>query len=230
MQYYGQYKGVRNGTWELLIQSSLGRLPVPVFQLTGQLGIPVIDYAAAQTYLQTLHLAGHCHDNDGFALCSGDFWCVFLGDQASHWQSRLFTLAHELGHVFLGHRMQTQTRLDTPPIHYTKINNPSLNTGIERAANLFATRLLSPACVLWALSLRMPTHIVGHCGIPLYWAQKRAERMELLYQRDQFLQTQRERDLFSLFTEYILSQSPHGCFPDHVKRRLEQTNAFMDPV
>ena len=68
---------------------------------------------------------------------------------------------------------------------------------------MFATRILAPACVLWGLDLHSPEDIARVCDIPLRVAQKRAVRMEVLYERNKFLISPTEQELYRQFYAFI---------------------------
>ena len=75
---------------------------------------------------------------------------------------------------------------------------------MEQAANVFASRLLAPACVLWGCGVRTPEEIAALCRISYQAARFRAERMELLYRRGRFLTSPMERELYERFLPFIL--------------------------
>ena len=77
---------------------------------------------------------------------------------------------------------------------------------MEREANVFASRLLAPACVLWALDVKTPEQIAALCRISHQSASFRAERMQILYQRNRFLSSPLERKVYEQFTEFIRHQ------------------------
>ena len=104
---------------------------------------------------------------------------------------------HELGHILLGHLGE-----------YDLVNRepqPGDNP-IEQAANVFASRLLAPACVLWALNVRTPEEIADICQISHQSASFRAERMAELYKRGKFLTSPLERKVYEQFLGYIQRQ------------------------
>lgn len=97
-------------------------------------------------------------------------------------QSQRYTIAHELGHILL-------------------------NTASEYIAERFAIDILAPACVLWGLQLRSAEDIARVCNISAIAAEKRAQRMAVLYQRNMFLTAPMERQLFDQFKDYIRMNS-----------------------
>lgn len=84
---------------------------------------------------------------------------------------------------------------------------------IEQAANVFASRLLAPACVLWGLKVKSAEEIVQYCNISMQSAEFRMERMNELYEREEeflrtrgkscFLLSPLERKVYNQFKEYI---------------------------
>lgn len=71
---------------------------------------------------------------------------------------------HEIGHIVS---------------HIFKMRN-----GMNRSRR-FAIDVLAPACVLWALDMHEPEDIAKLCNISITSARIRAERMGLLYKREQ---------------------------------------------
>ena len=131
--------------------------------------------------------------NDGYSTIINGQPMIFVSDQCIPTRQR-FTAAHELGHILLGHvgRYQLVNREPDPK------DNP-----IEQAANVFASRLLAPACVLWALRARTPEEIADLCQISHQAAAFRAERMALLYERNKFLSSPLERAVHQQFSDFI---------------------------
>lgn len=69
-------------------------------------------------------------------------------------------------------------------------------TDDEYQAERFAIDILAPACVLWILGLHIANDISEVCNISMTVAQRRAERMSVLYQRNKFLTSPLERQVF----------------------------------
>jgi Zn-dependent peptidase ImmA (M78 family) len=179
---YKDYQNSRDLAWEILIREKISRLPVRVTGLCTQLGI--------ETHLYTPR-----DRNDGYSIILNGTPRIFISDRCSRQRQR-FTAAHELGHILLGHVGQYELVNREP----SRGDNP-----IEQAANVFAARLLAPACVLWALDARTPEQIARICDISLEAAQFRAERMELLYRRNKFLTSPLERQVYEQFQDFIRS-------------------------
>ena len=184
---YKDYKNSRDLAWRILINEGITELPVKVGSLCRQMGIMVQYYSPKD-------------DNDGFCtIIRGQPW-IFVSESCSVERQR-FTAAHELGHILLGH-VGKQGLVNREP-------NPKDNP-IEQAANVFASRLLAPACVLWALDARTPEQIADLCQISHQAAAFRAERMALLYEREKFLSSPLERQVYDQFGEFIRRKREAG--------------------
>ena len=177
---YGDYKKSRDLSWRILINEGVTELPVKVVDLCRGMGIRVKYYDPTD-------------DNDGKST-------IFLGQPtiavSKHCspERQRFTIAHELGHILLGH-VGEGVLVNREP---SPNDNP-----IEHEANVFASRLLAPACVLWALNARTPEEISRLCHISYQSASFRAERIEILYERNKFLTSSLERKVYEQFGEYI---------------------------
>ena len=177
---YSDYKISRNLSWEILLREEVRALPVRVTQLCRQMGIRVL-----------------LHDDpargDGFCAFIDAQPCIFVYSGAYRPRQR-FTLAHELGHILLGHvgKYALVNREPSPA------DNP-----IENAANVFASRLLAPACVLWGCGAFTPEAVADLCDISMQAAAFRAERMELLRKRGKFLFSPLEQNVYRQFRPFI---------------------------
>ena len=115
-----------------------------------------------------------------------------------------FTLAHELGHILLGHLFYEKNGL-----RYTlKNREPSpIDSPVEHQANIFASRLLAPACILDALDIREPDALMTLCGLSRQSAEFRLERMRRLRTRKKnglrFKQHFLERQVLRQFRPFI---------------------------
>lgn len=184
---YREYKVSRDLAWRVLINEGITELPVMVGDLCRRMGI-MMGYYTPQD------------DNDGFSVIVDGQAFIMVSDKCSVERQR-FTAAHELGHILLGHvgKYQLVNREPSPT------DNP-----IEQEANVFASRLLAPACVLWALDIRTPEEIARLCQISHQAATIRAKRMEELYQRKMFLRHPLEKQVHEQFTSFIARQRGGG--------------------
>lgn len=177
---YKDYKNTRDLVWEILIRERITELPVRVSELCRNMGIPILLHEFED-------------GNSGVsAMVNGN--PIILVNKGDSPERQRFTAAHELGHIMLGHVGK-----------YKLVNRePSPNDNpIEQAANVFASRLLAPACVLWGCNIHTAGEIAVNCKISRQAAEYRAARMEILYKRNAFLTSSLEREVYENFRQYI---------------------------
>ena len=109
------------------------------------------------------------------------------------------TIAHELGHIFLGH--------DIEYAEYFGVREFKKIPVSERQADDFAARLLCPSCVIWGLGLDSAEKISSYCKVSLPIAKKRHKRMCVLNQRNMFLTSDIEKELYGNFRNYINNEN-----------------------
>lgn len=177
---YKIYQKSRDAAWQILIDLKIAELPVRVTRICRELQIPVKLY---QPY----------NDNDGYCYIANGRPVICISSAATVQRQR-FTAAHELGHIILGHIGKYELVNREPGEN----DNP-----IEQAANVFASRLLAPACVLWGLGVTSAQQIANVCEISLQSAEYRMKRMEELIERDKFLTSPLEAEVYSQFKKYI---------------------------
>ena len=129
----------------------------------------------------------------GVSILDRNKWYIVYDDTISKQRAR-YTIAHELGHIILGHPIKAGYHART-----IDTNKPET----EWQADRFAAGLLAPACVLWALDLHTVDEIRTICDISYASAEIRAARMEVLYKRNKFLLSSLERRVFANFRDFI---------------------------
>nr|DAM47978.1 MAG TPA: IrrE N-terminal-like domain [Caudoviricetes sp.] len=107
--------------------------------------------------------------------------CYIIVDDKLSIAVQRYSIAHEIGHILLGDG--------------------------EYEAERFAIDILAPACVLWGLNLHTAEDIARVCNISITSAQRRAERMRILYDRNMFLSHPLERQVFEQFRDFINNQN-----------------------
>jgi Zn-dependent peptidase ImmA (M78 family) len=182
---YGKYKGVRNESWQALIDNKITTLPVDVAKIAENNDIILLKNSTEKVLKP---------NESGTSILDNKDWFIIYDDSIVCKNRRRFVVAHELGHIFLGHPLRVEAHSDTKS---TKL--PSS----ERDANRFAIRFLCPACVLWGLNLSSAKDIAKICGISDNEADIRAKRMKELYKRDKFLTETLEQQLFTQFEKFI---------------------------
>lgn len=184
---YGKYKNARDAAWRCLIDFNITSLPVKILGITKILDIKIVKDSEIRKLSPK---------ESGKSYLVNDQWHIIYND-AEPKQRCKFTIAHELGHILLGHDLKNGD--------YTRsfeLSKPEEET----EADIFASRLLAPACVIWALDLHTPEEIAQLCDISNQAAEIRAERMKILYQRNRFLLSPLERQVYRNFEEFINEQ------------------------
>lgn len=179
---YKDYQNSRDLAWRLLLDMQIRELPISTVSVCRQLGVPVKLYNALD-------------GEDGYTAYVGDGPVIFVRAGVYAPRQR-FTTAHELGHILAGH-VGKHSLVNREP---SSADNP-----IEQEANVFASRLLAPACVLWGCGVKTAEDIQQLCQISRQASEYRMARMQVLYERDRFLTSPLERAVYEQFDAYIES-------------------------
>lgn len=180
---YGKYKNVRNSAWQALLDFNVTKLPVSVNGIAKQLGIKVIKNSDIHE-LQ--------NEERGATILKNEHWYIVFDDTESVPVCR-FTVAHEIGHILLGHILVSGTKYRT----FSKRDEE------EQEADMFAARLLAPACVLHELQALSAEQIAKVCNISISAAEVRAERMQVLEARNKYYLHPLERQVRQQFEQFI---------------------------
>lgn len=129
----------------------------------------------------------------GISIYNGKQWYIIYDNTLPIGRIR-FTIAHELGHIFLNHPLNIG--------FYTRTTAHQIPR-VENEANIFASRFLAPACVIWGINAYNAAEIAQVCEISQQAAKIRAERMALLKPRGKFLCSPLEREVFLQFADFI---------------------------
>ncbi len=189
---YGLYKKVRDASWQALIDNNVVSLPVDVIKIANDNGIIILKNSEAQKLSP---------DETGISIYDGEQWFIIYDDTVANKGRKRFTIAHELGHIFLGHPL-------IAGFHARTVGGKLPPT--ENEANIFASRFLAPACALWGLGLRSAADIAKACEISMESAEIRAERMAELYKRQKFLTSPLEKKVYEQFKDFIEENRPQS--------------------
>lgn len=193
--WYQGYKVARNKAWEVLILYCIDSLPIDLATLANQAKIEILLYSQSE-YLKTS--TEEIQNGDGFVMKESEQAIVYLNDTINNRHRRRFTLAHELGHVFLNHNLDS--------IHYRHNEIDSQDNIQEMQANVFARDLLMPATVLAALDIHTTEEIMELCHVSRQSAEIRAKRLEELYKRNMFNKHPLEMQVREQFDDFIMKR------------------------
>lgn len=180
--FYGIYKNARNASWQFLIDYNISQLPVDLDPIIEKIGVKI--KFGDERVLEPRQR--------GLTTTNGTTTYIVVREESSIAESR-YTIVHELGHGYLGHSL----------VNGKYARTFDINDANEYEAERFAIDVLAPACVLWGLHLHTPEEIAKVCNISMTAARRRAERMEILYQRNKFLSHPLERRVYSQFLDFI---------------------------
>lgn len=180
---YGKYKNIRNAIWQCIIDYNITKLPISLVSIANKSNIQIVKNSVVNLLRAT---------ERGISVYDGDKWLIVYDDNIKTSVNR-FTIAHEFGHIFLGHELKKG--------YYARTfdNKPE----VEQAADMFAARLLAPACVLHELHATTAEKIAEICNISIQAAKHRAERMAILEARNKYYLHPLERQVRKQFEDYI---------------------------
>lgn len=182
-QYYGVYRSCRDAAWRCCIDFGIDRLPVKLMAAARHMGIHVVRNSGVHELRE---------GEFGASIYNFDHWVIVYDDSLPAEESRM-VLAHELGHILMGHE-------------YKYASRRFISSGKQKSeheADMFAIRLLAPACVLHELNVLDADGIAALCRIPHDAAVKRAARMRTLEARQKFYQSKLETEAMNGFLPFI---------------------------
>lgn len=185
MSTYRDYQDARDTAWRALLDLPEKKLPADVDALAKRLGVEIHPFPGKEQE-RLYSLVRRAAEGPCVSLRIRRSWHIFILPKALDENQRRFAIAHELGHLLLGH--QTETLAPGVRCFAARENAGDVMEDTQEldtyTADLFAVRLLAPACLLHELHVDSSGGIISLCGLPPHAAAIRAERMELLNERD----------------------------------------------
>lgn len=196
---YSDYKKARDLAWKILIQFKISSLPVNISDICHNAGVRIYTYRENQELIKSYKFSCHARNNDGFSTMINKHYVIFYNDTIVPYGRTKFTLAHELGHILLGHITDNGVA--------TRWNNDeeAPPDPQETAANQFAARLLAPACVLYELNVQTISELMSLTGLSYTAADYRLKRLNELRERNKFYMSGLECQVRHQFEEFIIS-------------------------
>lgn len=175
--HYEIYKNARDASWRFLIQHKICSLPVDLKLITSTMKI---------TVRKDNSVILHTNERGRTVNENGVLHIIVRDDPIP---KKRYTIMHEIGHIVLGHT-ESDDRSDVD----------------EYAAERFAIGVLAPACVLWGIGIKTAEEIADLCNISITSAKIREKRMQELYDRNKFLTSPLEHQVFEQFSDFINSK------------------------
>ena len=185
--YYGIYCNIRDSAWQCLIDFHVDHLPVNVSEIAWSAGVHVVK----NSRFNKLRPGEHAR-----SYFDGETWIIVYNDAEDPVVSR-FAIAHELGHYFLGHAAACAK--------FAHLREPGKKSKSEQQADMFALRLLCPACVLKDMNVTSAEELAHICRIPLPQAEARYQRLKEIEKRNKYFTAPIEREVYKNFESYLTS-------------------------
>lgn len=179
--FYSDYKKARDTAWDIIFKYNVDRLPVAMKKLCKDMNLLCYSYEDGKELIERYKLQPFTI-NDGFSKIIKNRYLIFYNETIQPHARKRFTVAHEIGHIVLGHLTQDSTACRSGVSLWNRTGDEP--NPMEAAANVFASRLLAPACVLHALDIHTAGDIASLCGLSNTAAEIRAKRMAELYARE----------------------------------------------
>lgn len=199
------YKAVRDLAWDVLIRNEVSSLPVDIYEICKREKINVFTYSNSQEFIRELQIEEELKVNDAFSIGS-----IIFVDETKPRERQRFSVAHELGHILM--HIPERER-----VFYRETESA---TPIESEANMFASRLLAPLCVLQFMNVSSAQEIAKLCGISYTAAKIRFNRLIEIRKRSSirkkdknhgtFLISKKERKVIENFKEFIENSKIKG--------------------
>lgn len=196
--------------WDILLGINAKELPVSVRKICDYLKINTLSYRNGSDFIKENNLEKYTK-NDAFSFKNNGSFTLLYDESLSESDARIAIL-HEVAHIITGHCATENDSFDGRCTTYNKLDGKDYDE-VEEAAYAFTTKLLAPACVLWALKIRSYKEIEELCLIPRRFARLRADRMEELYKREKhllakegktcFLRSRHEAAVYENFKSFI---------------------------
>ena len=167
---------------DFILRYKINKLPLNIDDLgkiCEKLGFLLLSYQESESVLQTLNMHAYTM-YPAFTMINEDAKFV-LFDSTLSTGTRIFAIAHEIGHIALQHNYHGFLGFSNVDSHH------------EREANVFAYQLIAPLCVLYAMDVRTIREIQSETlldstrakavqkQLRTYQPQPRAEELILAY-------------------------------------------------
>ena len=182
---YGIYASCRDAAWRFLIDFNICALPVKLKAAAKMAGIRIVRNSDVNEL--------HTNEVGASIFLPSKEWVIVYDDALKVNEARM-VIAHELGHILLGHDYKYS-------VQRFAYDGKKLKS--EREADMFAMRILAPACILHEIGAIGAEEISTFCDIPMKHAESRAKRMATLEKRNFYYKSKLESEVRDKFQKYI---------------------------
>lgn len=178
-KYYINYERIKISVDNFILKNKISILPIDVVNIALNNGWVVIPYSKMETSIKNI-FEEIMHTDWGFTIFNENKYMIFYNDSISI-SSQRFTIAHEIGHIYLGHFVYS---------------NPIVR---EIEANIFASMLLMPISVLEECNVCSVEEIKFTCGV----SHKAALRRFKIFKRKKYMKLPIDYLVKKNFDKYI---------------------------
>ncbi len=144
-----RYNGTIEKAYEFIDTNSINSFPLDLFQLIKKFkwGLLTYEQMAKENDCSVKYIC-ECLGSDGYSIFNGHNYTIAYNNTISNLGRIRFTLAHEIGHIILGHHKDFEVT-EILQDNFTKDEYKIL----ENEANCFARNILAPAPLVNQMSL-----------------------------------------------------------------------------
>lgn len=168
MDSYKKYRNTRDSAWQFLIDHNITKFPLDVVSIFHKYGVAIVS-KEIEVYAKTIKFRNNL---------------ITLYEPNTTTEQLRFTLAHELGHVLLGH-----------------CDKAGIDEYDDTAANVFASRILMPITVIDIEKLDTVEKIQKFFGVSEEAAKIRLDRYLLVKPRNKINASPLEREYSNLYLQ-----------------------------
>lgn len=181
--YNFSYYNVRNNAWEFLIKNNVREYPLNLNKILKQNNWYLVNY---QNYcnhrkINIIQLISKYPDAFTIQDMNNNFLICF--NEKNNKQRIRFSIAHEIGHIVLGHLYK--------------------NEKLEKEANMFAARILMPMLLIKELKITISKELAKLCDVSIEAANFRLKRFNKIKERKMFYTKPREKKLLLQLKPFI---------------------------
>lgn len=174
---------IHNTVLSILLECDITAMPIDLISIAQHYNIRVQQN-------ESLHILSD--GEEGISFYRKNRWNIIYDESQRKTRTR-FTLAHELGHIMLGHPSYcSRTNMD-------KATRPAE----ERDADRFAAELLAPDCVLWGTQSFTSDRIAALCNISKAFSEHKDTTHGYLIGQNKLLKTDLELAVYHNFLPFI---------------------------
>lgn len=159
--YYDNERTAYQKALEILYRYKFSKLPIDISRLCSLMGIRLGSYKTSENLIVSLRLENFMI-NDGFTAIINNSYYIFYNSDIT--ERRRFTVSHELGHIAMGH-LETENLACMGGVTVWNRSDKAEPSDQERFANIFASTLLAPDCVLYDTNINTQKKIIEVTGL-----------------------------------------------------------------